>query len=102
MCYIVQILVYLVRSTIPACSRGRKEEKGRLPDEPSAYAVRSRLETPNTVGKDVKPESRRWEGYTEEDILAAIRVMKGKEKEVRDRQQATYKKETDTTEQTQK
>ena len=102
MCYIVQILVYLVRSTIPACSRGRKEEKDRLRDEPPAYAARSRLETPNTLGNDVKTGSRRWEGYTEEDILAAIRVMKGKEKEVRDRQQGDYKKKTDATQRTRK
>jgi|SRR5271170_7316257 hypothetical protein len=96
MCYLVHFLVYLVRSTIPACSRGRKEEKDRRPDEPSAYAMRSRLETPNTVGNDLKPESQRWKGYTEEDILAAIRVMKGKGKEIRDRQKAARKKETDT------
>lgn len=70
----IQVLVYLMRSMVPAYFRGAQEERLRRPDEPSAYSANSKLETPMTVANDVKPEPR-WHGAAEEDILSLIRLQ---------------------------
>jgi hypothetical protein len=75
---IIQIIVYLARSIVPACIRGRRVERTRSLGEPSGYTLNSEFEAPSTIANDVKslkPE-RPWHGANEEDILAMIRLQK--------------------------
>jgi hypothetical protein len=72
---VIQAVVYLTRSMVPACIRGRRVEQHHPPGVPSGYSLNSELETPNTVANNVKPE-RPWHGANEEDILAMIRFQK--------------------------
>lgn len=76
---IIHIFVYLGRSLIPACARGREEERVRLENdcEKSGYAERSEFETPSTTAKNVQREPK-WHGATEEDILNVIRHQRGR------------------------
>ena len=88
MCYIIQILVYLVCSTIPAYCQARGD-KTRHPDKPLATSVQNRFVAPDTIANGVKHERQFWEVFTEEDILAKIRILKWKEKEIRERENAS-------------
>jgi len=76
---IIHIFVYIVRSLLPACARGREEERTRLEQkcDKTGYTERSEFETPSTAARDVKPEPK-WHGATEEDILNIIRYQKSR------------------------
>lgn len=76
---VIQVFVYLIRSMIPACVRGRRVEMSRQSCEISGYSMNSKLETPVTVADDVKPEPR-WHGANEEDILSIMRMQRNKGK----------------------
>jgi hypothetical protein len=76
---VIQVVVYLIRSMVPACVRGRRVEMSRQPCQISEYSLNSKLETPSTVADDVKPQPR-WHGANEEDILAIIRMQRNKSK----------------------
>lgn len=76
---VIQVIVYLIRSMVPACVRGRRVEMSRQPYQISEYSLNSKLETPYTVADDVKPEPR-WHGANEEDILAIMRMQRNKGK----------------------
>src|SRR5271169_2818829 len=75
---IIQVVVYLARSMVPAFVRGRQVERTRSFGEPSGYTLNSEFETPYTVANNVKPlkPERPWHGANEEDILAMMRLQK--------------------------
>lgn len=77
---IIQVVVYLARSMVPACVKGRRVERSRPSCEQSGYSLNSTFETPYMVANDVKPAipERPWHGATEEDILAMMRFQKNR------------------------